>query len=200
MASNVTLKATQVTGRPVTWAQINLEAAEDLRGLMRRNRWAAELMLTLITKMQPGGGGVVVCSRETMRELLGCSMPTIERALRIIIHEGWVQRMRIGGAYALAINSRVAWVDKRGALPHAVFSATVIASRAEQDEMALCPPPQRSIPVVMDGDVPLPAGDGQDPPSQPDLPGIDPVVAYQPPPPSQRGQQRPIDPETGEIL
>ena len=73
MASGVRLKATQMTGRPITWAQLNLEAAEDLRGLMRRNRWAAELMLTLITRMEPGGAGVVVCSRETMRELLGCN-------------------------------------------------------------------------------------------------------------------------------
>ena len=41
MASGVRLKATQSIGRPITWAQINLEASEDLRGLMRRNRtWA----------------------------------------------------------------------------------------------------------------------------------------------------------------
>ena len=53
MASGVRLKATQMTGRPITWAQLNLEAAEDLRGLMRRNRWAAELMLTLITEWSP---------------------------------------------------------------------------------------------------------------------------------------------------
>ena len=95
-------------GRPITWAQINLEAAEDLRGLMRRNGKAAELILALIERMVPGGGGVVVCSRETMRELLGCSMPTVERALRTIVTEGWAQRIRVGGAHALAINSRVA--------------------------------------------------------------------------------------------
>ena len=56
MASTVRLKATQVTGRPITWAQINLAASEDLRGLMRRNRWAAELVLAFIERMEPGGG------------------------------------------------------------------------------------------------------------------------------------------------
>ena len=174
MASGVRLKATQMTGRPITWAQLNLEAAEDLRGLMRRNRWAAELMLTLITRMEPGGAGVVVCSRETMRELLGCSMPTVERALRVIVEEGWAQRIRIGGAHALAINSRVAWVGPRGDLAHAVFSATVIASRSEQDAIALNPPNVRHIPVVRQGEIPLPCGPGQEPPSQPDLDGIPP--------------------------
>ena len=177
MASNVRLKATQTMGRPITWAQINLEAAEDLRGLMRRNSKAAELILALIERMVPGGGGVVVCSRETMRELLGCSMPTVERALRTIVTEGWAQRIRVGGAHALAINSRVAWVGPRGDLPHAVFAATVIASRSEQDAIALNPPPVRSIPTLRPGDEALPEGPGQKPPSQPDLPAIPPVVA-----------------------
>ena len=160
MASTVRLKATQVTGRPITWAQINLAASEDLRGLMRRNRWAAELVLAFIERMEPGGGGVVVASRQTMREILGCSMPTVERALRTIINEGWAQRIRIGGANALAINARVAWVGPRGDLPQAVFSATVIASRAEQDAIALDPPPVRAVPFVRRGEDPLPMGQG----------------------------------------
>ena len=202
MASGVRLKATQMTGRPITWAQLNLEAAEDLRGLMRRNRWAAELMLTLITRMEPGGAGVVVCSRETMRELLGCSMPTVERALRVIVEEGWAQRIRIGGAHALAINSRVAWVGPRGDLAHAVFSATVIASRSEQDAIALNPPNVRHIPVVRQGEIPLPCGPGQEPPSQPDLDGIPPVVAVAGSTQAEleaRGQLR-IDLSTGESI
>ena len=104
--------------------------------------------LAFIERMEPGGGGVVVASRQTMREILGCSMPTVERALRTIINEGWAQRIRIGGANALAINARVAWVGPRGDLPQAVFSATVIASRAEQDAIALDPPPVRAVPFV----------------------------------------------------
>lgn len=187
MSSAVRLKATQTIGRPITWAQLNLEAAEDLRGLMRRNRWAAELVLALIERMEPGGGGVVVCSRETMRELLECSMPTVDRALKTIITEGWAQRIKVGGASALAINSRVAWVGARGDLHQAVFAATVIASRSEQDAFSLNPPPMRPIPVMRAGDEPIMVGRGQTPPSQPDLAGVPPVVATQP------------DPETGEI-
>jgi hypothetical protein len=187
MSSVTRLKATQMTGRPITWAQLNLEASEDLRGLMRRNRWAAELVLALIEKMEPGGGGVVICSRETMRELLDCSMPTIDRALKTIVTEGWAQRIRIGGTPALAINSRVAWIGSRGDLAHAVFAATVIASRSEQDAIALNPPPLRQVPVMRRGEIPLMQGPGQEPPSQPELDGIPPLVAYQ------------VDPETGEI-
>lgn len=201
MLSTPRLKATQLTGRPITWAQLNLEASEDLRGLMRRNRWAAELVLALIEKMEPGGGGVVICSRETMRELLDCSMPTIDRALKTIISEGWAQRIKIGGTPALAINSRVAWVGPRGDIAHAVFYATVIASRSEQDEISLNPPPIRPIPVMHRGEQPLMEGKGGKPPSQPDLDGVHPVVAYQDEL-EARGQisLENIDPETGEIL
>jgi len=199
MASDLRLKATRMTGGPVTWAQLSLAAAEDLCGLMRRNRWAAELILTLITRMEPGGAGVVVASRETLRELLGCSMPTIERALRVIITEGWAQRIRIGGAHALAINSRVAWIGPRGDLSHAVFAATVIASRSEQDAMALTPPPMRTVPIIRPDEHPLMVGPGQPPPSQPDLPGTPPVVAVATADQIERPPMR-IDPATGEIL
>ena len=107
MASTVRLKATSLGDGPAHHMGSNqLSCQRDLRGLMRRNRWAAELVLAFIERMEPGGGGVVAASRQTMREILGCSMPTVERALRTIINEGWAQRIRIGGANALAINAR----------------------------------------------------------------------------------------------
>ncbi len=171
------LSASHKRGRPITWAQINLAATEDLQALIRRNRFAAELVLALMRQMQPGGGGVVVASRQTMCELIGASMPSVERALRLLIDEGWVQRIKVGGAHALAINSRVAWVGPRDDLPHAVFTATVIASRAEQDAAALNPPPIRHVPVLMPDEIPLPVGDGLPPPSQPGLVGVEPAVA-----------------------
>jgi DNA-binding transcriptional MocR family regulator len=178
-------------GRPITWAQVQLDALEDLRGLMRVAPKAAELMLALIEHMQPGAGGVVVASRETMRELLDVSMPTVERALRTLINEGWVQRIRIGSAHALAINERVAWVGPRGDLPHAVFSATVIASRAEQDALSLAPAPMRRVPIVGPDEVVLPVGAGLAPPAQPELPGVSHVVATTAPAdPTIAGQQQ----------
>jgi hypothetical protein len=184
-------------GRPITWAQISLAASEDLRGLIDRQPKAAQLILALIERMQPGGAGVVVVSRTTMAEMINASLPTVDRALRLLADEGWVQRMRVGGAFALAINHRVAWVGDRADIQHAVFSATVIASRSEQDALALSPPATRYVPTLHADETALLAGDGLSPPSQPDLPGIDPVVAYQPPPP---GDGRRIDPDTGEIL
>lgn len=194
MATNttpVTLKATQMMGRPITWAQINLRASEDLRGLIKRAPRAAELMLALIERMQPGAGGIVVVSRTTMSEILGSSLRTIDRSVDVLASEGWVQKMRIGGAFALAINCRVAWIGPRETISHAAFAATVIASRSEQDALALAPPPIRYVPMVQPGDEPYADGPGLEPPSQPELGGMPPVAAV-------AGGR--IDPETGEIL
>lgn len=178
--SSVTLKATQKRGDPITshshFAMVELHALEGLGDLIARAPRAAQLVTALIRRMQPGSAGVVVVSRETMRELLDSSMPTVDRALRLLIDEGWVQRIRIGGAYALAINSRVAWIGSRGQLQHAVFDATVIASRAEQDAIALDPPPMRSLPMLRPGEMAIVTGPGEDPPSQPGLDGIDPPL------------------------
>ena len=102
------------------------------------------------------------------------------------MNEGVVQRIRIGSAPALAINSRVAWVGPRGDLSHAVFSATVIASRAEQDAIALAPPQMRRIPTIRRGEEPLLDGPGQEPPSQPELAGILPLLPRHPRRPSWR--------------
>ena len=176
-SSAVRLKSTQMMGRPITWAQLNLAASEDLRGLIGRQPKAAQLVLALIEKMEPGGGGVVVASRTAMSELIGSSLVTVDRALRLLADEGWIQRMRVGGAFALAINYRVAWVGPREDIQHAVFGATVIASRSEQDAMALNPMAIRHVPMMYPDDIPLMVGPGQDPPSQPDLEGMPPVVA-----------------------
>ena len=93
--SQTRLKASQMMRRPITWTQISLEASEDLRGLIGREPKAAQLVLALIEQMEPGGGGIVVASRTTMAELIGASVPTVARALRVLMNEGWVQRIAL---------------------------------------------------------------------------------------------------------
>ena len=195
----VTLKATQKIGAPITqnahFAMIELAALEGLHGLMKSSPKAAELIVCLVRRMSPGSGGVVLASRETMRELLNCSMPTVDRALKVLIDGGWVQRIKVGGAHALAINSRVAWIGPRGELQHAVFGATVIASRSEQDAIALNPPPMRELPILQQGEMAVSVGEGSQPPSQRLLDGVEPpTVVF-----DEKGQEWDVDPTTGEL-
>jgi len=71
----------------------------------------------------------------------------------------------------------VAWVGPRGDIQHAVFGATVIASRNEQDSLSLNPPPMKNIPIIEnDEEEVLPIGSGLNPPSQEGLAGFHPTV------------------------
>ena len=184
---NVKLKATR--GAPAHqvvhpghahFAMVEKTALANLVELMMEDMNAARIVVSLIRLMEPGGAGVVVISNKSLQELLGVSESTVARALRKLIAGKWVHRMRIGGAYAIAVNKSVAWVGSRGQMNHAVFGATVVASRAEQDEAGLCQDELRQIPMANIGEDVLPYGEEPMPPSQRIIPGAEAVASKKP--------------------
>lgn len=104
-----------------------------LEELMSIHIQAARLIVALMRLMESETSGVVVISRTGYAELIGVSIPTITRAMKTLVAGNWVQRMKIGTSYALAVNTSVAW-PARG---DAVFKATVVAARSEQSEVEL---------------------------------------------------------------
>ncbi|MGQ0600550.1 MAG: hypothetical protein ACT4QE_02495 [Anaerolineales bacterium] len=99
----------------------------------------------------------------------------MKRAIGDLVAGAWVQTVRIGsergGALAYAVNSRVAWADKRENLQYAVFDARVLVSSADQEK--LDGPNLKAIPTLYPGERQLPTGPGEEPPSQPALPGME---------------------------
>nr|CRY96872.1 hypothetical protein [uncultured prokaryote] len=164
--------STVVQPGPAHFAMVEKQALHNLDSLMREDMNAARLIVSLIRLLEPGSGGVIVISRKSIQELLGVSESTVARCLRTLSSGGWVQRMRIGGAYALAVNKAVAWVGPRGEMTQAVFNATVVASRSEQDETALNPPALKQFPMTQAGESILLSGDA-DPPTQEIIPGFE---------------------------
>ena len=161
------------------FAMIEKVALHNLDELMRTDMQAARLIVSLIRLMEPGSGGVVVISRHAMAEILDVSLPTVQRALKTLINGKWVQRIKIGGAYALAVNRSVAWVGPRGQINHAVFSATVVASRSEQDAASITPGDLRQLPMAREGEEILPIGESGSPPAQELIPGAELVAVKQ---------------------
>lgn len=168
---------------------------------------AARLVEVLIANM--GEGNAVVASQATLGELLGRGVNktgkpvhrnSVRKAIKVLESERFIEVVQVGGkggALAYVINSRVAWHGKRSGMRYARFSAQVLASETEQsgiDDQT----PLRRIPQLMHGETPIPTGEGEPPPSQPGLEGIDPP-AFEREPASdvlerqeleQRGQQR----------
>jgi hypothetical protein len=154
------------------FAMVEKQALANLDELMREDMNAARLIVSLIRLMEPGSGGVVVISRKAIQELLGVSESTAKRALRTLIDGHWVHRIRIGGAYALAVNSSIAWVGSRDKMHHAIFKATVVAAASEQDDHGINPGKLKQLPTSQPSEMALPVGEAE-PPSQELIPGTE---------------------------
>jgi len=163
---------------PMTFSMIEKQALADMDSLIHKEPTAARLLVHLVRLTEPGSGGVVIISRATLTKILKVSDPTIGRAIRVLSDGNWIQRMRVGGAYALAVNKSVAWTGPRGQMDHAVFTATVVASSEEQDEKALSSPDLRRVPSVYQGEGLITTG-STIPPSQEIIPGTEPISTVQ---------------------
>ena len=62
----------------------------------------------------------------------------------------------------------------RDQLRLSVFSAAVVVDHDDQDEALLGHGDLRRIPTLYPGEQQLPSGPGEDPPSQPNFPGMEP--------------------------
>ncbi len=184
---------TQLGSRPApqqknrTWVQTDRAAHEAWGQMVRRNPRAAALLHVLCAHMD--NQAAVVASRATLASLAGYSEATVKRAVADLKAGRWIQVVQLGGkggVNAYVVNSNVAWADNRDKISLAVFSARVIATREEQSE----PDdnlPLRRIPTLYRGEQQVAAGDGEEPPSQPFIDGLEPDLPY-------------IDKETGEIF
>lgn len=170
----------------VTWVQTERATHEAWGRLTVSSPRAAALAHFLVANME--ASGAVVASYATLAKMTGMSVSTIRRAIDDLKAGRWIEVVQIGGkggANAFRINSRVAWAQARDKLHMASFTARVLADR--DDQQAIDDAPLRRIPTLMPGEQQLPSGPGEEPPSQPAFPGLEPDLPH-------------IDMETGEVL
>jgi CTP:phosphocholine cytidylyltransferase-like protein len=74
----------------------------------------------------------ILMSQQTIMEITGLSRASVQRGIKLLEDEKWVQPVKIGTAKAYVINSRVFW-QADGKTKLASFSAQIVASAAEQD-------------------------------------------------------------------
>jgi hypothetical protein len=172
-----------------TWVQTERKAHEAWAQLVLKNGRAAALLHLLVSRM--GDRNAVVISRATLAQMLGCSEATVKRASRDLRADNWIQTVALGGkggVNAYVINRQVAWQQDRSLMHLAVFDATIIASADEQDPDIQETIDLRPIPTLKPGELQLPMGPGEEPPSQPALEGLEPdlpaLQAPKDPPPA----------------
>lgn len=179
--------------RPGQWVQTERKAHEAWAGLIARKPRAAMLLHHLVAQM--GQQNAVVVSQKTLAKLMGVTDRTVRSAITDLVAERWISVVKLNGpgtVSAYVVNDRVAWGQPRDQLRMSVFSAAVVADFEDQEEALLGHGDLRKVPVLFPGERQLPTGEGEDPPSQPGLPDMEPDL-----PAIQAGS---VDLETGEIF
>jgi DNA-binding transcriptional MocR family regulator len=144
--------------------------------LTARKPRAGQLLLILVARM--GERNAVGISQKTIAKLMRCSVDTVQRAVRDLTEENYVQVVRMNGPGTVAayvVNDRVAWGQPRDELRLSIFSATLVADAADQPQSVIDDTrPLKSLPRLFPTERQLPTGDGMLPPSEPSLPGMEP--------------------------
>ena len=162
------------TNKPGQWVQTERKAHEAWARLIARKPRAAELLHHLVAQM--GAQNAVVIPQKLLAQLMGRSLDTVQRAIRELVAEKWIQVVKLNGTgtvSAYVVNDRVAWGQPREQLRLSVFSATVVASAEDQDTASLEHSSMLRVPSLFPGERQLPAGPGESPPSQPSFPGME---------------------------
>lgn len=164
-----------VKNKPGQWVQTERKAHEAWARLIARKPRAAMLLHHLVAQM--GHQNAVVVSQKTLSKLMGTSLRTTQYAIADLTAEKWIQVVRMNGpgtVSAYVVNDRIAWGEARDQLRLSVFSAAVVADFEDQDTTTLQHDDLRRIPSLYPGERQLPTGDGEDPPSQPCIEGLEP--------------------------
>ena len=155
--------------RPPTgnWVQTERAAHEAWAALIAKAPKAAQLMHILTARI--GEHNAVIISQKTLRSLMGCSRPTVQRALDVLAQDRWVEIRQIGESgtvNAYVINDRVAWATGRDGLRYSLFSAAVVLSEEEQPDRAELGQQDRlrKVPSLFHNERQLPTGNGLAPP------------------------------------
>lgn len=178
--------------KPGQWVQTDRKTHEAWARLVMRKPRAAALAHHLVAQM--GHQNAVVISQALLAKIMGCSIETVKRAVRDLVAERWVSVVRLGKGKeaAYVINDRVAWGQSRDQLRLSMFSAAVVVDYDDQDEALLGYGDLRRLPTIYPGEMQLPSGPGEEPPSQPTIPGMEPELPHTTPTEDleRRGQQR----------
>jgi len=165
-----------VAADPKHWVQTERAAHEKWARLTIRTPIAAAILHKLVAVM--GHQNAAVIPQKTLARMVGCHPRSVANAINTLVAEKWIQVVQIGPrgtVNAYVVNDRVAWGEARDLMPRlSAFSAVVIAEEADQDQTTMDQAPLNRIPFLYADEGQLPAGDGEPPPSQPALPGMDP--------------------------
>lgn len=163
-------KAVKRLPKNMDFVQVSRADLRAIADLGAKSSLALDLLMILAQTMDKQNA--VMISFKAMQGILGKSRPTLDRAVRLLKDDKWIQVVKVGTANAYILNNAVFWTDRGDKRAMTGFNARVVTTLAEQ-EMDLRSNPDvklRRTPALVGRDERLLVGtDDLPPPDQQDL-------------------------------
>ncbi|HGU3571344.1 TPA: plasmid replication initiation protein [Escherichia coli O103:H2] len=163
-------KAAQRLPKNMDFVQVSRAELRAIADLGAKSSLALDLLMVLAQSMDKQNA--VMISFKAMQQILGRSRPTLDRAVRLLREDNWIQVVKVGTANAYVLNKSVFWSDRGDKKHLASFSAQVVTTLAEQDKDLRANPhvKLKRVPTLVGKDERVVVGsDELPPPDQQDL-------------------------------
>lgn len=116
----------------IDFVQLYKKELKQLRGLVRLNPTAAQLLFLFVEKMNKQNA--VLMSYKTLEQITKKTRQTCSKAVKDLREANFINIVKIGNVNAYVVNSNVFWsTDNAIKEKFAMFTATVVACGADQD-------------------------------------------------------------------
>lgn len=125
-------KAAQRLPKNMDFVQVSRAELRAIADLGAKSALALDLLMVLAQSMDKQNA--VMISFKAMKQILGKSRPTLDRAVRLLREDKWIQVVKVGTANAYILNSAVFWTDRGDKRHMASFGAQIVTTLEEQDK------------------------------------------------------------------
>lgn len=162
------------TRPPQAFVQVERSALLPWEQLIATDSTAARMMMIFLHRMNKRNA--IVISQATLSKILGVGVRTVQRSMRTLKENHWVQLVKVGNVSVIVINHAVAWQDSRELKGRfSTFDAVVVADASEQEnETLLMDGPLHRVPYVVPPETAL-IEEGESGMAQQTLPGFHPI-------------------------
>jgi hypothetical protein len=115
------------------FVQLYKKELKQLRGLVKLNPTAAQILLVFVEKMNKQNA--VIMSYKTLEQITKKKRNTCSKAIKDLKESNFINVIKVGNANAYVINSNVFWsTDNSSKEKFSMFTATVVACGSDQDD------------------------------------------------------------------
>lgn len=123
----------KIAKKNIDFVQLYKKELIQLRGLVKINPTAAQILLVFVEKMNKQNA--VIMSYKTLEQITKKTRQTCSKAVKDLRENKFINIIKVGNANAYVVNSNVFWsTDNSNKEKFAIFTATVIACGSDQEE------------------------------------------------------------------